>query len=102
MLIDFKSDGGIAYFPGLNRSKLINTDSLSNEDSMKAKELVQRCRFFSITYNEVPQRGADRKTYTISITDGDNKNTIRVSDPVEDEALGDLISFLNKLSRKAR
>ncbi|GAL84369.1 hypothetical protein MYP_1597 [Sporocytophaga myxococcoides] len=67
---------------------------------MKAKELVQKCRFFSISYNEVPQRGADRKTYTISVTDGDNKNTIRVSDPVEDEALADLISFLSKLSRK--
>ncbi len=100
MLIEFKSDGGIAYFPGLNRSKLINTDSLSNEDSMMAKELVQKCRFFSVSYNEVPQRGADRKTYTISVTDGENKNTIRVSDPVEDEALAELIGFLNKLSRK--
>ncbi|MBO9699518.1 MAG: hypothetical protein J7604_04865 [Sporocytophaga sp.] len=100
MLIEFKSDGGIAYFPGLNRSKLINTDSLNNEDSMKVKELVQKCRFFSISYNEVPQRGADRKTYTITITDGDNKNTIRVSDPVEDEALAELIGFLNKLSKK--
>ncbi|WP_028981757.1 protealysin inhibitor emfourin [Sporocytophaga myxococcoides] len=100
MLIEFKSDGGIAYFPGLNRSKLINTDSLNNEDSMKARELVHRCRFFSISYNEVPQRGADRKTYTISVTDGDNKNTVRVSDPIEDEALGELIGFLNKLSKK--
>jgi len=100
MLIEYKSDGGIAYFPGLNKSKLINTDSLNYEDSMKAKELVRKCRFFSILYNEEPQRGADRKTYTISVTDGDNKNTVRVSDPVEDEALAELIGFLNKISRK--
>lgn len=100
MLIQFKPEGGIAFFPGLNKASLIDTEKLSQEERTHIRELVEKCSFFNIhTTGGSVVKGADRKKYTISIEEGEKKNTVTLTDPVQDQHLADLIQVLNKISR---
>jgi hypothetical protein len=101
MQIQFITEGGIAYFPGLSKPRIINTENLSPEENNQIKELVNQSGFFNLTQHPTtPQKGADRKKYTISIVDGNKQNSIVLYDPIGNQALANLIHLLSRLTKK--
>src|SRR5215472_1510504 len=48
MRITFQSQGGIAFFPGLNRPVVIDTAQLPAEERSKLEGLLQSTRFFAL------------------------------------------------------
>lgn len=104
MRIEFKTEGGFAHFPGLSKPVVIDTDQLSQEESVKLEQLVQKARFFDLPGQvNVPRKGAaDYYQYTITIQMGKQSHTIKLVDPVEDTNLNELIHFLRKKVKEVR
>jgi hypothetical protein len=101
MRIEFQTEGGIAHFPGLSRPVVIDSNALAEEDAGELQRLVEAARFFERpTVAGSPPRGAaDYRQYTITVEEGGRQHTIRLSDPVADPPLQQLLRFLQAKAR---
>jgi hypothetical protein len=104
MRIEFKTEGGIAHFPGLSRPVVIDSDALSEEEASELKRLIEAARFFERpTVASAPPRGAaDYRQYTITVEDDGRQHTVKLADPVEDPTLQQLLRFLQTKDRALR
>jgi hypothetical protein len=104
MRIEFQTEGGIAYFPGLSRPVLIDSDALTEEDASELKRLVEAARFFERpTVTGAPRHGAaDYRQYTITVEESGRQHTITLADAVEDPTLQPLLRFLQAKARELR
>ncbi len=104
MKIEFKMDGGPAYFPGLSKPLLIDTDALSEaQDKEELESLVQSANFFgapSAVATSAPGR-PDHRQYTITIENAGEKRTVQLTDREGDPQLRDLINYLRAKARKS-
>ena len=96
MRIHFQSDGGIAYFPGLNKPIDVDTASLPPQSAAELERLVGAARFFTqpARVGVANPGAADYRTYTISVEDSGRSHTIQVIEPIQDPSLQALIDRL--------
>lgn len=104
MRIEFKKEGGIAYLPGLNRSTAFDTADLDEGAKQQLARLIEAACFFELpnTLGAVPRGAADYQSYTITIEEGGRRHAVRVLDPVDNQEVAALISFLNTKARELR
>src|SRR5262245_24833265 len=103
MRIQFQVDGGIAYFPGLSQPVTIDTAQLSEVDAAELRRLVDAAQFFDLPAAASRRRGAaDYRQYTITVEDGRRRHTVRLSDPVEGQALQALVDYLSQKASQSR
>jgi hypothetical protein len=104
MRVQFKMEGGLAHFPGLSTPVVIDSAALPQEEAQALQRLVEAARLFEQPANAgAPPRGAaDYRRYTISVDDGERQHTVQVADPVADQALRELLRFLEKQARALR
>jgi hypothetical protein len=100
--IEFKMEGGIAYFPGLSKPVSVDTDQLPEEERGELEELVKEARFFDLPSDFAPPRkkGADYYQYRITIEARGQRHTVNLTDPVETPGLQKLVSFLRRKSKE--
>ena len=96
MRIQFKMEGGIAYFPGLSKPITIDSDQLPKQESDELKRLVDATHFFALpAVMGSPSPGAaDYRQYTITIQDEGKQHTVHVTDLIEDPNLQALLTYL--------
>jgi hypothetical protein len=96
MRIELQREGGVAFFPGLNRPIVMDTDTMSEDEANKLKELVASARIFDCPeqVGTVRPGAADYRTFTLHISDGNQQRTIKMIEPVEDVHLRALIQYL--------
>ena len=102
MRIQFQTEGGLGYFPGLNRPLSIDTTKLPPEQASELEQLVRNADIFSRP-SEIggPAPGAaDYRTYTVSVDDHDQAHTIELTEPIDDPALRALIDHLTTEQRR--
>jgi hypothetical protein len=80
----------------------IEVDSLGEADRWEFVRLVQEARFFELPASVPAHRGAQARTYRITIEDHDRQHTVSVSDPVTGPALQKLIARLVQLDVAGR
>lgn len=98
MTIEFRTSGGVAYFPGLSAPVTFDTADLPSDRRAKLERLVEEAHFFDQPADSPPPpRAADYQTHTITIKDGDRAHTVRVADPIKDPAMAALVAELQKL-----
>jgi hypothetical protein len=99
--ITFQTQGGIAFFPGLNRSVVIDTAQLPAEQRSKLEGLVQATRFFALppTVGTTRRGAADFREYTLKVEDGVQHYTVHVTEPFENSELEELIRALQSHAR---
>jgi len=103
MRIEFEMDGGLAYMPGLAKPVTIEVDQLPEVEAREIRDLVATARFFERPQpTDTPARGADRRSYTITITQGAERHRLRVTDPIQDEELRKLVRLIEAQARTAR
>jgi hypothetical protein len=103
MHIQFTAEGGIAYFPGLNKPVSIDTAQLPPQEAAELERLVQAANFFDLPPAIAPPSGAaDYLQYTISIESGDRQHNVQVSNFVEDPTLLALVSRLKAKAKEFR
>jgi len=104
MRVQFQSEGGLAFFPGLQKPISIDIDALPASDSDRLRQLVRAARFFDLpAHIGTPPRGAaDMRAYTITIEDGGRRHTVRVAEPITDATLQELVDALRAQARTLR
>jgi hypothetical protein len=104
MRIEFQTAGGVAYFPGLSRPVVIDSEALAQQEAGELKRLVEAARLFERpTVAGAPRQGAaDYRQYTISVEEGGRQHTVQLVDPVEDPSLQQLLRFLQTKARELR
>jgi len=98
MRVELQTEGGVAFFPGLNKPIVLNSSDLSNLQSTQLQKLLDSTRFFELpaASRSVPKGAADMRRYTITVEDGRRRRTVRLVDPIEDPHLQALIEFLHE------
>ena len=101
MRITFQSQGGIAFFPGLNRPVVIDTAQLSAEERSNLEGLVQSTSFFALPASVGKRRrgAADVREYTLRIEDETRDYTVHVTEPFDHPELEQLIMELRSHAR---
>jgi hypothetical protein len=104
MHIEFKTEGGVAHFPGLARPTVIESAQLSESDAHELERLVEAAQFFARSPEETvaPRGAADYQSYVITIDTGRQRHTVRVSDLSADPDLKALVAFLRSKARQQR
>jgi hypothetical protein len=102
MRIQFKTEGGIAHLPGLSKPVTIDTDELPVEEAKELERLIEAARFFELPATSAPPRGAaDYQQYTITVTTPDRSHTVRLTEPIEDPRVRELVNHLRAKALKA-
>jgi len=96
MRVELQTDGGVAYFPGLNKPVVVDSGDLPKAQASKLQQLIDSAHFFELpaASRSIPKGAADMRSYTITIADGRRRRTVRLSDPIEDPQLQALIAFV--------
>ena len=101
MRIQFEMEGGLAYFPGLAKPIVIDTDQLSDQAAMEIEKIVAQANFFALskTVGKPAPGAADYRQYTITIQDGKKSHTVTTFDPIQDPKLQALVQYLQTKAR---
>jgi hypothetical protein len=104
MRIQFKIEGGIAYFPGLSQPLTLDSAQLSQNDAAELKRLIDQTQFFDLPEQVgTPPRGAaDYYIYTVTIEEDGRSHTVRMTDFVQEPKLKELLNLLKRLSRQSK
>lgn len=103
MKVSFKSEGGFGFFPGLNKPVEIDSSELPADEANHLEKLVDKAQFFAQPEaSPPPTKGADFKTYTISVDNQGQQHKIEVTDLHQNSELQDLLSYLRKKQKEAR
>jgi hypothetical protein len=96
MRVELQTDGGIAFFPGLNKPVVLNSSDLPKEQAAQLQQLLDSTHFFDLpaASRSLPKGAADMRRYTITVEDGQRRRTVRLNDPVDDTHLRALIDFV--------
>jgi hypothetical protein len=96
MRIEFSVEGGLAYFPGLSKPRVIDSATLDDDAADRLRRLVDAARVFQqpAARRAVAKGAADYRQYTITVVDGRRRRTIHLSDPIADSHLQALVDYL--------
>jgi hypothetical protein len=102
--VQFKTEGGIAYLPGLSRPVTIDSDQLSPEEAAELKQLIEATDFFDLPANvgPSPRGAADYRQHTVTIEQGGRQHTVQLNDLVQDTHLQRLLTFLRTKASEVR
>ena len=116
MRIELVVEGGIAYLPGLARPFVIDSASLAAEEARRLSLLVEASgvlrRPGPRLHEEpapagrrrmpaAPGRGADLRSYRITVEDGARRRTLTLQDPLGPR-LAPLVEYLRAKQREQR
>lgn len=104
MKIQFKTEGGLVYLPGLNKPTTIKLEELPVPEADELQELLTRTRFFELPprAGKISAQAADQRQYKITVEDaGGVSHTVFLTDVVADPNLRRLLDFLKKKTAPA-
>jgi hypothetical protein len=102
MRVSFTTEGGIAYLPGLSGPVTIDTHELPVEEANALGRLIEAAGFFELpaTSAPPPPGAADYLQYTISVTTPGRSHEVRLTEPIENPRVRELVRHLNHLRAK--
>jgi len=90
------TEGGVGFFPGLARERRIDVKALGAAGLARLAKLVEESDFFKHADPAEPQKGADMRTHTITITIDGKSRTLRIPEPITNAGLAALVDFLRE------
>jgi hypothetical protein len=98
MQITYRREGGLAYLPGLSRPLQLDTAAMAEEQAARLEQLVAAADLFGRDEPAAPAQGAaDLYSYTLTIRQGRRRRTLRLTDPINEVALQELLAYLEQL-----
>jgi hypothetical protein len=96
MRVELKIEGGLAYFPGLNKPRVIDSADLSAAETNRLRQLVDAAGIFEQPTGDraLPKGAADYRQYIITVEDGRRRRTVRLADPIANTELEALVEYL--------
>lgn len=99
MKITYQSDGGLAHIPALSGPVVIDTAQIDPQGATQLESLVRKSGFFNLpSRGGTAPKGADYRTYTITVEDGSRLHTVQLTDPITNVNLQSLLSRLRAMT----
>jgi hypothetical protein len=101
MLVTFKREGGLAFFPRLNRPVVIDTAELPQQQRDELEDCLRKSDFFALPPN-VGQKApgaADMREYIVTVEHASQKHTVRFIEPFDKPEVETLIARLEAQAR---
>lgn len=104
MKIEFRSMGGIGFFPGLNKPVRIDVEALPENEAMSLRRLLTNANFYHLpkTVGRAAPGAADYKQYAIAIEEGETRHRVTIIEPINDPELRALVDFLKEQVKAAK
>jgi hypothetical protein len=104
MRIEFKSEGGLAYFPGLDTPVTIDSDDLPEDEAGELQQLLKTTRFFELPkqLGKISPKAADYKRYKVTVENEEGRHAVQMTDMIDDPHLQKLLAFLKTKAAQAR
>lgn len=99
MRIEYSRKGGIAFFPGFQAPKVIDSHQLSPAELDLLKHMIMACHFFDLPPSiGHPTAGAgDYQHEVLTIEDDNRRHTVRILIPARDRQIDNLMKFIRSL-----
>ena len=96
MYVEMRSEGGFAFFPGLNKPVVVDSQQLPEEEAASLQQQVAAVDFFALPtqVGKAAAGAADYRRYIVMVKDDGKCHTVEVIEPVVDEKLQRLLAFL--------
>ncbi len=96
MRIHYRSSGGFAAIPGLQKPVEIDVDQLDEAQRALWQRRVAEACFFEMpeAVGVVPQGAADLQADVVTIIDGERSHTVRIKAPLEKGPLQELLAAI--------
>lgn len=104
MRIEFSTEGGVAYFPGLSQPVTIDSEALSQQEGTELRRLVEAAHFFELPAKVGSPRpgAADYRQFNVTIEEGQWRHSVHATEPIEDADLRRLVTFLSARANEIR
>lgn len=104
MQIELEMEGGLAHMPGLVRPVAIPLDQVPAAEAQEIRDLVAATGFFDLPAQVAAPaaRGADRRSFIVTVTEDGRRHTVTVTEPIEDERIRRLVRLIETQARAAR
>jgi hypothetical protein len=104
MRVTIATEGGLAYFPGLAKPVVIETDQLDPVDAARLGDLIEAARFFEQPkqVGQAALGAADLQRHTVTIELKGRQHTVEILEPINDVGLRELVRFLQQQVRELR
>ena len=98
MNIEFRSMGGIAFFPGLNKPFRIDVAALPEVEATRLRQLIENARFYDLpkTVGSAKPGAADYKQYLITIEENEKTHRVMIFEPISEPGLRALVEYLKE------
>ncbi len=102
MRIEVRTEGGLAYFPGLSKPVIVDSAQLAPADAAELERRVEDAHFFTLQakYSEPPRGAADYRRYTITIEDAGRRHSVQYTDLDAAPELDSLRRLATELAHK--
>ncbi len=103
MKLTLEISGGFAAIPGLSRPRTVDTAMLDVVSAAEFESLVNDGAFFTrpSVINTAAMGAADFQTYVVTVHDGVRLHSVRLTDPITDPALAQLVAKLQTVGQPA-
>jgi hypothetical protein len=104
MRIQYSEEGGLAFFPGLAKAKVIDLSDLSSEEAEELQRLISRADFWNAPsfLDSSSNRVRDSRQYIITIEDNNRSHTIRINEPIANPQIKILLERIRKIAGNFR
>jgi len=104
MKIEFATEGGVAYFPGLSKATVVETGELGAAEAARLEGLVEAAGFFGLPAeaNAARRGAADYQRYAVTIERGEERHSVRFVDPIADADQRALVEALRAVVKERR
>lgn len=103
MKITIETSGGFASFPALSKPVTVDTETIDSELGRELETLVGDAAFFDqpALIDTTKKGAADYQTYAVTVQDGPRAHTVRLTDPLTEPSLMQLVSRLQVVARSS-
>lgn len=103
MKLTLEISGGFAAIPGLSRPRTVDTATLDAASAAELESLVNNGAFFTRppVIDTTARGAADFQTYVVTVQDGARLHSVRLTDPITDPALAQLVARLQTVGQPA-
>jgi hypothetical protein len=100
MLISLHRHGGLAAIPGLEIKVAVNTSDLPRAEAEELEMAARNAALGELPSSPASARGADRRIYELAVQDGNETQSVTLTDPVQHPGARELIRLLTNRSRQ--
>lgn len=96
MRVEMRTEGGLAFFPGLNKTIVVDSQQLPEEVAVILKQQVAAVDFFALPtqLGKLAAGAADCRSYFVTVEENGKRHAVELIEPVADEKLQRLLAFL--------